>query len=99
MDTVDGKNERYASLLLAYLKRSPVHVRQLNLQSDMNRFLENAISEIIEAAHNGQHGDKLQAFARLRLEKLVNEKLVDGKSLLCLGSVWETRRLIIKNAK
>ena len=99
MDTVDGKNERYASLLLAYLKRSPVHVRQLNLQSDMNHFLENAISEIIEAAHNGQHGDKLQAFARLRLEKLVNEKLVDGKSLLCLGSEWETRRLIIKKCK
>ncbi len=98
MGTGTQKNERYASLLLAYLQRSPVHVQQLTLQSDMNQFLENAVSDIIHASQR-MSGDKLQEFARSLLEELVNKKLLDGKSILCLGSEWQTKRLIIDKCK
>ncbi len=92
------KNERFASLLLPYLRRSKVHVQHLTLQSDMNHYLQNAVLEIMEASKR-LGGDRLQDFARKRLDKLVNEKLLNGKSILCLGSEWQTRRLIIEKCK
>ena len=90
-------SERYASLMLAYLNNAQNHIPILSLQKDVNTFLENAISKVVQEAQKGKSGNSLRKFAQEELAKI--NGMLPEKSFLCLGSEWEVGRIIVEDCK